>query len=436
MKILHLGRAMLCMSSLACAFCGALPSAHAEGSRPQVFEDAWGVNRRIYTSDGFIAVSGTADLSFWMPTEIVNGASVVTDRLNLHDNKPSAYFGGQAPFALEAGMAEVDAGLQFESNVHRRATVGWSAFIANGSANRMADILRRTRAERFAFVRVWNNAQNVWVPWRGGTYSSGVRNGLTVSGGTGSISSAMRFDILPNGQARLILGAFGQGSVPLDPMNGCYWSQERIPDPTDPTGQRTVQRWENPDPDEANINHFRVAPGQGEQIFRTAPADLSRASIKRVVAMTRANLTAAGTPSPATATPAHSEPDGSYMTCTFTAGRVAQYGDASGLQNWQSGWVDQNRTGYDAPGDGPNGTTNHFAWDRLWFGQRTPYSRNKVEFSNSSTRPDDLAEFNLGYSTAARATVHDNNRYVTETVRINLRTVTRPIGEPLEYGTP
>ncbi len=442
MRTRHLNKTVICVGSLLLGAYGSSPPAHAEGSKAGQWSGAWGVNRVIRTPEGYYAVSAVADLWFFMPTDTDpnTGVEAVTTETNRFDNKPSAYLGSEgAPVGGGSDdRVEVDAGLQFETQLWRTdATVGWSAFIS--------------RAGQFTYIRVWNDPLQRWEAWR-----DPVNTTWNANRSTGSVRSRIQYEITGNrqvtdgvfdsqgvpgtdangsllsrqvsinGEASLNLSVFGFGGASAtdtapNPLNTCYWNpgaQFRNPN----IGFATDPRF-----------NYRVSPWIGQQIY-----DISRnaeARVKRVVAMTRANVgTSTG------ATPALSDLDGSHLTCTYTSGQVARTG--SGLASWQHTDVDQARTGYDAPGD--NTSFPWMAYDRRWPWANsfagsdhlwTMYSRSLVEFSNASTRPDASVAFDPTYNRNARAESTDGwdrSRYVRETVRINLRTVTRPTGSPVE----
>lgn len=434
----NLNKAAACAAGLllSWSWCGALPLARAEGSKMGLWTGAWGVNRVIRTPPGYYAVSAVADIQFFMPadTDPNTGVEAVTRETDPFDNKPSAYLGGDG-VAVGGGKAEVDAGLQFETGLWRTdARIGWSAFISNVSG--------------FTLIRVWNDDLQRWESWRAPTTT------WRADGSTGSVSSRMQYEITGNrqvtdgvfdaqgvasvdangnldsrqvsinGEAKLVLPAFGRvnatGQV-TDALNTCYWNR--------------AAQFNEIDNEFATDPRFgyRVSPWIGQRIFDTSRN--AEATVKRVVAMTRAN------PGPRTqATPALSDLDGSHLTCTYTLGKVAHVGN--GLNDWQYTDVDQARTGYDAPGDDIAfpwiAYDLRWPWANSYAGSNhlwTMSSRSLVEFSNASTRPDASVAFDQTYNRNARAEStdgRDRSRYVRETVRINLRTVTRPTGSPAE----
>lgn len=424
MKILNgnAGRAgIMSLSALLLTCCGPLQPTHAEGSM-NFGLGAWGVNRVIRTNNGFVAVDGTAKISFHMPTSAANR---VIRETNPYDNAPSVYLGAEGLYTDGRTPVEADAGTQFETGLYREdATIGWSAFISR-QVGRNLSVYTNPRVWVPGAIPLERRTQDnpeggQWQAWRGGQIvaNDGVGN-------SDSLQAYMRFDVMvATGAARLIFGAFNRPTSTLP--NTFFWNNSS-------TFRGLADTSDYRPGSAANPEGHLVAPWNGVASFRTTDTALSdHTNVKRVVAMTRANSTDNG------ASPAHYELDGWYLKSTFTAGRVAPASGNRALRAWAVADVDDARTGYDAPGDlADPALLNHRAWDK-----RSPWSHTGGVITEDS-RP--IVEFFLGpyypttvsdYCMMCRRDVYDPNRYVAEGVRINLRTATRVVGNRLQYARP
>lgn len=420
-----------------CAGAATTLPARAEGSID--FAGAWGVNRVVRTRQGYTSVSGRMVLEYWLPTERSNGQQAVTQRVNRYANVPSCYFGGRGRFDLDNSLwAEVDAGLQFETQVWRtNFDRGWAAFISNDrhTAIHNARVGADTTRIDSAYVnpKVWipifdtqgNEIGGKWDIWRAGGRWDGAadRSGAPGwTGASGDITSDMEYGITGNGGAGLMLGAFNRGT------NTFYWNR--------------ASRFERENLTATDAATHRVSPWLDETIFDTALNN--QADMKRVVAMTRANRVGANGVSPAGATPADSQLDGAWLVCDFSAGQVTPHNGDPHVWGANANDVlhrdpadDRRGTGYDAPADN---AANFAAWDARW-----PWHNPPVASDRRSTASRTIVEFlppgsrntNGNFNARARrgpennAAAADGNRYASETVRINLRTGTRPIGATL-----
>lgn len=394
---------------------GSVETARAEGSRND-WRGAWGVNRVIRTNGNYSAVEGTAAIWFKMPAEQDRGVIATTRRTNPYDNKPSAYLGAGRVNAQGVPEIEADAGLQYETNDWRDylalygVNEGWAAFISQAQGGNTAQYTNPRTWNRYPnLVTAANPDGGVWEAWRGGRQNAGEA----------SITSSLRFDVMSGGAARLRVGNFNRLTNEQNPNepNAFFWNSTS----TDPL---PVHRYDG---------GYLIWPWVGIAVFDTSVGAMARTSVKRVVAMTRANE---GNTSGAA--PGNDELDGSEMSVAFTICRVARVGDT--LTDWTNAHVDQVRTGYDAQPDLLNGNINHQAYDRRspWTpltGRLVPFaSRTVVTFGPGNTLTDAAART---YNTNARADSADGRypaRYRDETVRIFLGTATRLSGEKLQSG--
>lgn len=422
-------------------------SARGEGSID--FNGAWGVNRVIRTKQGYTEVAGRAYIDYWFPTETDGNQEAITQRTNPYDDTPSAYFGGRGVFNDSSGdSVEVDGGIQLETQVWRgaqdtRNIRGWGAFISNSQHARIhaaavgADPTRTD--DRYTNPRVWtpllDASGNViggdWNFWRNPSWAGGVN----WTGATGYTTVNMTYGITGSGGAKLTISEFARASNPED--NTFYWNRASRFEQNRLTAADAI-----------NGGHL-VSPWISEHIFNTAQN--GSADVKRVVAMTRANADAQGNPPSNGSTPANAELDGSWMVCDFSLGQVRPY-NVSSFKTWEASDVLQREadgtsgrergTGYDAPGDFTSpGYINPAAWDRRWpwnlqpgAGDRaTTASRTIVEFLPVGNRETDT-NFNFSMRSTTQSSNNDS-RYANETVRINLRTATRPVGQALAFDT-
>jgi hypothetical protein len=395
--------------------------------------EAHGVNRVVRTKGdpvnrvtGFTGVKGTVNISFVMPTQFDSeaNAQVVTKDVNPCDNKPSAYLGGTTA-DVTAGTREVDAGLQFEPETwvtKPDPQPGWAAFISTNNL--------------FSNVRVYDPSRSDGVPWR---VPSGIveRNGKKWAAGSGQISTTMEYTVALSGDP----GNAGSAKLKLanaHPGSGTsgtfYWNPK---DPPSPFNDDLIGRTPSP--------QNPVAPWRGLVVFKTA--NLNYSSVKRVVAMTRRRLDDllnddGSVKQKGSGQKSNFLLDGSELTCAFTVGQVRPAGGT--FRTWGSSDIQQSATGYDAPGDAVSAAAADPAWDQLWpykpersveessppfngwRGRKTSDSRTVVEFTGTNNVNARKGPANAGTT----------GRYANETVRINLRTSTRPMGDVIEWAVP
>ena len=431
------------------AGCIIAPLAHSEGSHND-WQNAYGVNRVVRTNGNYYAAQVQVGVSFVLPAEMSNNVLQTTQRTNPYDNKPSAYLGaGRRNAADTASELELDGGLQYETNDWRDYLAlygvdeGWAAFI---SVNGQQWINPKVWTPGATAVTPENPEGGEWRAWRANKQQNGIS----------SISSSLRFDLMlagtmlrrfdlepqvtpptPSptpvfmqaaGMVRLRVGAFNRLTNTQNPDEpNAFFAYNQAPSPPFPA-------------DRYNVGYL-VWPWYGDPIADVSSGALSRTSVKRVVAMTRAGNSSYG------ATPGDDELDGSELTGTITDARVAQFGMDADPRLWIANDVNQARTGFDSQtGTDSNGHVIHRAYDR-----RSPWtplggtlvpsaSRTIVTFGNGNTLDPDLnaRAAARAYNANMRANSSngfDPSRYQNETVRIYLGTATRPVGSSLEYNT-
>jgi|GEM_PF-7106861 len=281
-----------------------------------------------------------------------------------------------------------------------RATGGWVAFISSSN--------------KFTNPQVWDTSLNRSVPWRPpqGIVKADVdplhEGDEAMAAGSSSISRMLQCWVtLPGDSA----GARGVG-LNVGGLGTFYWNN-------------------NPDAVKANAQNS-LAPSIAKPIF--PPDHYDDIKLKAVAAMTRRRASQTGAQT-------NYQLDGSEMTVNFTGLQV---------KTRTSGWgsipinnVSQGETGFDAPA---NGAAGNSAWDSRWEydgssgGNAMDGKRTIVEFvlSNPNLSNEDIATYNI----LARSpnTDYDSlaikpelksalkSRYNSETIRINLHTITRPVG--------
>ncbi len=393
----------------------------------------WGVNRRVRTIAGYYAVSGNSTINFGMPPGITPGDTST----NPQGDHPSFYMGGHA------GGVEVDSGLEYQwgepisygtdKNGHPiyhqtvpgitdHYPVGWTADVfANGF---------------YSQPKVWDqDAIGQWgaVPWRP-RVNPALPPGPSNPNLSSPFSTDMTFTFNANGTANLyvselrLLDQSGRNLGVVSP-GAFYWVRygHVMPSPTaaqplSPSSGDVISPYMDPT-DPSYIPNWR-----------------SRANVKRVVAMTRAQ--------PATG----KELDGSWMSCVFTNGQVAK--DGGNLQPWLPADVDQKgdgntgsqlwfySTGHDAPGG-----SGKYAYDLQQNTHKQPTDRlTIVEFPNVQTSShvlpnghivpagnmvarEDYPESWVGYELVTVNSVQQHvTRYQHEEVWINLRRSGHQVG--------
>lgn len=403
---------------------------YAEGGK-NFGAEAHGVNRVIRLDSGYVRINGTVSINYTIPSAhlmpdvpaspeqlVSETPKFIRHVTNPFDNKPSAYFGGS--LKLGEFTYETDAGLQLETNNYAfnpsenveypgvegggerlgRATGGWAAFISSNNG--------------FTNPQVWNDSLNRSVPWRPaqGIVKADVDplhvGDENMVAGSSSISRTLQCWVtLPGDSA----GARGVG-LNVGGLGSFYWNN-------------------NPDILKATAEH-QLAPWTAKPVFPDNHYDDIK--LKAVAAMTRRRASQTGAKT-------NYQLDGSEMTVKFTGLQVK-----TSTSSWGSipfNKVSQGETGFDAP---KNGAVGNSAWDSRWVydgssaGNAMDGKRTIVEFvlSNPNLSNEDIATYNI----LARSsnTNYDSlaikpelksalkSRYNSETIRINLHTIARPVG--------
>ena len=387
-------------------------SAKAEGEKP--FGDgAHGVNRVIQTPLGYRSVSGKYKLSFSSPRNQDGQFKTTADRTSAErgttieshldpalaiENRPSVYIGGNFRAVRDADdkedRSEIDAGIQAEVVTKYLTPPGWSIFFYAAAARYIPpggtstvfppDPPGKTGHRLELNPRVYDALNPVpeGTAWRDTTF--------------GEISGSMALNSTDDGRAQFYCDSL--------PGNHIIWATEERP-----TGAGAVipNYWRVSKASPLAPRNENDAAGNPSAVVLLDKDYYSRAFVKRVTAMTRPS-------------PFKSQIDGSQLTSTWSECKVQQFGAGQGLNDWlptaAKPSVDQGESGYDAPG----GIDNN-AWDKRYLGQRTSLSKTIVQFSEDEK-----------INAQMRAGVYSNSRYITETVKINLGTLTRPLGEPLQ----
>ncbi len=257
-------------------------TARAEGSKK--FNGAAGVNRVVRSTSNHTSASGHAHIEFTMPIDKdATGHYVYTLNVNPYNNKPSPYLGGEfvpganaridpdddyttpgtIPLTLgPTGLAQIDAGVQFEPGTVHNYPVGWAVAISV--------------SDHYLPIRVLQKVGTITreVDPRVGSWSQDTSRLM----GYGSYDDNFAFNISPTNGL----------SLKLDRLGTICWKQRlnnREPD----TGMH---------PDAAHP----VAPWQGD--LRMVSPNQRGANVKKVVAMTRYRVT--------------SPLDGSSLSCTWS----------------------------------------------------------------------------------------------------------------------
>ena len=167
---------------------------------------------------------------------------------------------------------------------------------------------------------------------------------------------------------------------------------------------------------DSNVGH-RLAPWADAAHPASVVINTARyadSNVKRVVAMIRS---AGG----------NSQLDGSTLTATWSGCQIHPYNAAAnaangGYVNWTANNVNQGRTGYDAP------RTGDVSFDKRYAGKATSVSKPIVEF----LAPDANGVIVAQPAMRLRDPLVDNGRYTSETVRFNLGTLLRPVGDAVK----
>lgn len=282
------------------------------------------------------------------------------------DDKPSFYLEGTV------GINEIDAGLQYEPRTIDTYKPGWAAFIS---------IARGRNRSVFCNPKVVERSSGDSIAWRGGVAPT---DGKAINS---SISSSVTYTAHPNGMVSATIGALRSGGrVGIVPNSGTFfYNRNELSRNTRATRRHPIAPWSGNNPVSGNR---------------------SRATIKRVTAMTRSH--------------GGSELDGSSLSCTWRGSLGAP--------------VDQSRTGYDSP---PNRASDNDASGTPdasfpYF----PYLRDDPDKDGRGNYKVDFPSLNVSRrvartdSSASRAARQELflDRYSVETVNINLRNPV-PIGK-------
>lgn len=374
----------------------ALPhTAFAEGGDRRPSGD-YGINRRIRSTDGYVAVEAAFTASFNQPPL---NASV--------KSAPSFYLGGRG-IAIGGGEREVDAGLQFDDTPPDSTyEEGWTAFISASSSGNSIH----------TNPRLWDSTKG-WKFWRGPAdraytlkyvVEADGKLRLDVSGGLGSF-----YWLTPGADTRSPTNATTPDGIPDDAPQG-----QTLNDGTTPFPNVGYNTW----------------PWQslGEEAMN--PAHFNSHSVKRVIAITQE-------------APYGGYLDGTVMTCKVTAGTIYPYTTRAEL-DWNKDRTNQadvtNGTGYDTP----QNLSNPFAWDRLNGTRIGTGARPKVNFPEVDQKntkvPNTTAYPARDRRNPIARTDRDSSydvtedsvtRYKVETVNLSLRSTTNPKTTPYRAKSP
>jgi len=359
-------------------------TALAEGGDRRPNKD-FGINRRVRSTDGYVAVEGTFTTSFNQPKYNKNVKS-----------SPSFYFGGRG-IAQAGGEREVDAGLQFDDTPPAGYSSGWTAIISVNSDQ--------------TNPRIWDSTVG-WQFWRG------------------PADRAYTLKYVTEGDGKLRLDVSGG-------LGSFYWVQPGS-DNSNPTGTGGGDGIPDNAPQGQKLNDgttqfpnvgYNTWPWQalGEQVMD--PNHFDSHSIKRVIAITQED-------------PYEGVLDGTVLTCKFSGSHIYPYTNRAEL-DWTKDRTNQandsatlpNGTGYDTP----QNLANPFAWDRLNGTKVAPGARPQVSFPNVAQK-----NIKVPYTSAYpvkdqgnpiartdRASSYDVtedsvSRYQVETVTLSLRSTTNP----------
>lgn len=259
-------------------------------------------------------------------------------------DEPTFYLGGHV------GKETVDAGMQYYPVELYGYAAGWGAFISwNGQDH------------DYTNPSVLRDSDGQPVKWRATDGPKSMTTTLTFNfkkTKSGDVVASLYVDALHKRQS----------TVTIKKNSGTFFYSE-------PGNPGTV----------ANADH-PIAPWYGQHLTTVS---LSGANVKRVVGMTRSG--------------GGSSNDGSKLVSTWSNCQVKLLG--GNLTNWVSSIVDQDRTGYDAPGNGsPDAKDGMHEY--------------KVDFPSLTVSSTDAR---TNSTTSKQAKQGDASRYTTETVIINLR---------------
>lgn len=240
------------------------------------------------------------------------------------------------------GADEVDAGLQYEPKLVNNVPAGWSAFIS---------ISRGGDPPVYTNPRVLRTSDKKSIAWRGGPVPVA---GRTISS---SIESKVEYETHADGMVSINMNILQiSGREAMEPHSGTFFYNITGDAGTDASSAHPIAPW------------YGQEPVTGNQ---------TAATVKRVIAMTRDNGGSAN--------------DGSQLTGSW----IGTLG----------GPVNQDETGYDAPGNGSPG-------------QKDGGGAYKVNFPKLDiTEADARADTQVSYLGAEGSV----SRYSNETVSINLR---------------
>lgn len=411
--------------ALTSSFCLLLTTAtaFAEGGDVKI-NGVHGVVRIVLSKPNHLKTSAHVRVDFYQP---VNAAGRYDYEVNPTDNKPSPYLGGSVRLS-DGSTTEVDAGVQFETNVFKPTSVGvgFSAFIARAYGG----------GNTYVNPKWWDGTNA--NPWRGGS-PVGVGRDAT----TGSYEGDLSFTMIPantddpadsTGTKKLPAGSRLYVSNLGQQEHFFYWNPA-----LDPTKNPEIRPGpENPLDDKSPIHWVAPwLPNKVGGIVGDHAEDQSQARVKHESAVTRRDTSNDFTL------------DGSNTTITYTQSKIG--GSLSNVapdgRDWTNDDVEQTRTnvggvfvskttGFSAPANGRGDTI----WDkRDTNGHKTSLSRTIVEFIKPDAAPETQGVYNVNarQSVVGAGSNTDNaTRYINETVRINLGTVTQPQGNVMEWEAP